>query len=147
MASLLSIEENEELSSTFQSLHDTFARDVVVYKTPEKVSIVTNDDFISIYRGARQGQNYDFSSQEVSGVFPMRIRWVDPKEEKNFPTDSDMSKQVCRMKMRKDAFDFLRGSQSIFIDEVSCEIIAGYKPHGLINIDFYTLYAKRRDMQ
>lgn len=147
MTSFLSPAEKAEMSQQFNNLHDTFGRNVIIYKESKKVNIFTNEDYISIYRNRNQGENFTFSYETVSGIFPMRIKWLKPDEEKNLPIDIDVPNQVCRLKMKKDAFDFLSGNQSVFIDGVSCELIAGYRPHGLFEIDFYTLYAKRRDMQ
>lgn len=147
MPSFLSAAEKAEMSQQFDNLHDTFSRNVIVYKTSKRVDIVTNEDYISIYRNANQGENFNFSYEAVSGVFPMRVKWLKPNEEKNIPVEIDMPDQICRLKMKKNAFDFLTGTTSVFIDGTSCEIIPGYRPHGLFEVDFYTIYAKRRDMQ
>jgi hypothetical protein len=147
MSSFLSEEERAEISSQFDNLHDTFSRNVIIYKESKKVDIFTNEDFISVYRDSSQGENFSFSYEAVSGSFPMRIKWLDPNEEKNIPIQVDMPNQVCRLKMKKDAFDFLNGLQSLSIDGVECEMIAGYKPHGILDVQFYTIFAKRRDMQ
>lgn len=146
MASFLSAAERAEISSQFDNLHDTFGRNVVIYKESKKVNIFTNEDYISAYRNTNQGENFTFSYETVSGNYPMRIKWLDPNEEKNIPMEIDFPNQVCRLKMKKDAFDFLSGQQSLFIDGIPCEMIAGYKPHGIVDINFYTVFAKRRDM-
>ena len=147
MPSFLSEQEKADISAQFNNLHDTFARDVIIYKESKKVNIFTNEDYISVYRDSQQGDNFNFSYEAVSGSFPMRIKWLNPDEEKNVPIEIDIPNQVCRLKMKKDAFNFLSGLQSLFIDGIPCEMIAGYKPHGIIDIDFYTIFAKRRDMQ
>lgn len=147
MPSFLSEAEKAELSEQFFNLHDTFARNVFIFKESKKINIFTNEDYISAYRNTNQGENFTFSYETVSGVFSMRIKWLEPNEEKNMPIEIDFPNQVCRLKMKKDAFDFLSGHQSLFVDNIPCELVAGYKPHGLFNIDFYTVYAKRRDME
>jgi hypothetical protein len=147
MPSFLSAAEKAEMSQQFNNLHDTFGRNVYIFKTSKKIDIIANEDFISIYRSAGQGENYTFSYETVSGIFPMRIKWLSPNEEKNIPLEVDIENQVCRLKMKKDAYNFISGYQSLFIDGVSCELVPGYRPHGLFDIDFYTLYAKRRDME
>lgn len=147
MPSFLSAAEKAEISQQFNNLHDTFSRNVIIYKESKKINIFTNEDYISVYRESRQGENFTFSYETVSGSFPMRIKWLEPNEEKNIPVEIDMPNQICRLKMKKDAFSFLSGQQSLFIDGISCEMIAGYKPHGMFDIDFYTIFAKRRDMQ
>lgn len=147
MPSFLSEAEKAEMSQQFFNLHDTFGRNVYIFKESKKINIFTNENYISAYRNTAQGENFTFSHETVSGEFSMRIKWLNPDEQKNIPVEIDMADQVCRLKMKKDAFDFLSGHNSIFVDNISCDIIPGYKPHGLFNVDFYTVYAKRRDMQ
>jgi len=147
MPSFLSIAEKAEMSQQFNNLHDTLGRNVVIYKNPKRIDIVSNDNYISAYRDYRQGENLQFDVVPVSGTFLMRIQWLDPRKEEKIPIESPLPGQVCRLKMKQDAFDFLNDCQSFYVDGISCEKIGFDKPHGLFNIDFYTIYAKRREMQ
>lgn len=148
MPSFLSIAEKAEMSQQFNNLHDTFSRDVIIFKDPERVDIISTDDYISVYRDYRQGNNFQFQSEPVSGVFSMRIKWekADKEENKNM-LETPLPGEVCRLKMKKDAFDFLKECKSFYVDGISCEKLGFEKPHGLFNVDFYTIYAKRREMQ
>jgi hypothetical protein len=147
MPSFLSPQEKAEMSDQFMNLHETFGRAVVIYKDPERTDIISNDDYISTYRNYRQANNLQFNLTPVTGQFLMRIQWLDPRKEEKIPLESPLPGQVCRLKMKQDAFDFLNGCQSFYVDNIACEKIGFDKPHGLFNVDFYTIYAKRRDMQ
>lgn len=147
MPSFLSAAEKAEMSQQFNNLHDTFGRSVVIYRDPERTDIVSTDDYISAYRNYRQADNLQFNLTPVTGQFLMRIQWLDPRKEERIPLESPLPGQVCRLKMKQDAFDFLNGCQSFYVDNIPCEKIGFDKPHGLFNVDFYTIYAKRRDMQ
>lgn len=135
------------MSAQFDNLHDTFGRNVVIYRDPQRVDIITNDDYISAYRNYRQANNLEFNSIPVTGQFLMRIQWIDPRKEERVPFEITVPGQVCRLKMKKDAYDFLNGCQSFYVDDIPCEMVGSAKPHGLFNVDFYTIYAKRREMQ
>jgi len=147
MPSFLSEAERAEMSQQFFNLHDTFGRNVYVFRESKKVNVFTNENYISVYRNTNQGENFTFSYETVSGMFPMRVKWLKPNEEKDIPIEIDVPDQICRLKMKKDAFDFLSGYKTLYIDGISCELVGGYRPHGLFDIDFYTVYAKRRDME
>lgn len=147
MPSFLSAAEKAEMSSQFDNLHETFGRNVVIYKTAERVDIITNDDYISAYRNYRQGASLQYDTIPVSGTFLMRVQWLDPRKEENLPIENMVPGQVCRLKMKKNAYDFLSGNQSFYVDNVACEMIGVPRFHGLFNVDFYTVYAKRREMQ
>lgn len=147
MPSFLSAAEKAEMSSQFDNLHDTFGRNVVIYKAPERIDIITSDDYISAYRGYRQGANLQYDTIPVSGTFLMRVQWLDPRKEENLPIENMVPGQVCRLKMKKNAYDFLSGNQSFYVDGIACEMVGVPRFHGLFNVDFYTVYAKRREMQ
>jgi len=133
-------------SSAFNDIHDSFGRDVVVIKEPKKVIVQTQDQSHNYF--------YDRSSQTstveqlipVSGVFKMRIMWQDPSKELfGGPTNEVRPKihdNTCRLKMKKDAFDFIEGYKEFLVDGRSCEWVGFSKPHGIISIDFYTILIK-----
>lgn len=147
MASFLSAAEKAEMSAQFDNLHDTFGRNVVIYKSPERVDIISNDDYISAYRSYRQGANLQYDTIPVSGAFLMRIQWLNPRKEERLPIENPIPGQLCRLKMKKDAYDFFSGYQSFYVDGLPCETVGVPRFHGLFDVDFYTVYAKRRDMQ
>lgn len=147
MPSFLSEAEKAQLSSEFNNLHETFGRNVIIYKTPERVDIITNEDYISAYRGYRQGNNLQYDTVPVSGTFLMRIKWLDPRSEESLPIENVVAGQLCRLKMQKDAYNFLSGCQSFYVDDIACETVGVPRLHGLFNVNFYTVYAKRREMQ
>lgn len=146
MSSLISDAEKASWSAEFADLHDTFGRDVVIYKQPDRVDVVTNNDFIYAYRGSQQGSNFQFDTVPVSGTFKMRIKWINASKEEDFPTDLHLPGQICRLKMTPEAYNFLSGFQSFYVDGVSCETVGSPQRHGLFDVDFYTLYAKIRTM-
>jgi hypothetical protein len=148
MPSFLSAAEKAEMSSQFNNLHETFGRNVVIYRDPERVDVVTNDDYISSYRNYRQADNFNFDTVPVTGQFLMRIKWLNGQEEELIPgIENPLPGQVCRLKMKQDAYEFLNGSQSFYVDNIACEIVGVPRLHGLFDVQYYTIYAKRRDMQ
>ncbi len=149
MSSFISAAEKAEMSAQFQNLHETFGRNVVIYKDPKRVDIISSDDYISIYRDYRQGDNLQFELEPVSGIFLMRIQWQNAKKEYDDYKilETPIPDQMCRLKMKPDAFDFLKEHKSFYVDGIACEKVGFDKPHGLFNVDFYTIYAKRREMQ
>jgi hypothetical protein len=56
----------------------------------------------------------------------------------------DLHENFCRLKMKIDALDFIKGYEKIVVDGRVCETVGFSKPHGIVGIDFYTLYVKER---
>lgn len=146
MPSLISDIEKAEMSAAFNDIHDTFKRPVLIYKTPERVDIITNDNFISAYRNNEQNNGLSYEYTIESGVYDMRIQWLKPSEMVGLPLNIQPNEQICRLKISKDVFDMIKDMQSIYIDDIHCEIPPFYRPHGLFNVDYYTIYAKRREV-
>jgi hypothetical protein len=149
MASLVSDQEKADWAGEFKNIHDTFARSVVVYKSPDRIDVVVNNnDFIPMYRKSKQGAGLSYDLTPVSGEFKMRVKWLNPdKEGANLPIDVIYPGHICRLKMEKEAFDFVSDCKTVFVDGYSCEVIGAFTPKGLFGIDFYTLYVQRRDMK
>lgn len=146
--SLISPEDRAAWGAEFDAIHETWGRPVVIYKNPEHVEIVTNDNYIPAYRNAKQGGNSSFNSVPVSGSFLMRIKWQDSSsQEERFPVETPIPGQTCRIKMQYDAYQFLSGVQSFFVDGVSCEMIGLPRPHGLFLSNYYDVMARRRDIK
>ena len=150
MSSLVSDADKLAWAAEFGALADTFGRQCIIYKEPERVDIVTTDDYLSTYRNAHQGVNYTFDTTPISGSFQMRVQWINANQEINtfrFPIDSHVPLMVCKLKMDKDAYAFMADQQSFYVDGISCELVGAAQPHGLFGVDYYTVYARKRDMQ
>jgi hypothetical protein len=134
-------------SDPFNSIHESFGRNVLILKESKRVLIQEINDKYNYYY-SRDGNSKNIIEEEipVSGVFKMRIQWQNPANEAQSSDISDIRPKIhdnmCRLKMKKDAFDFLNGYKKIVIDGKNCEWIGFSRPHGLINVDFYTIFVK-----
>ncbi len=119
-----------------------------MYRVAKRVNIATTDEFQSIYRSSVQGDNYTYESEPVEGVFDMRVKWGDPSKEANW---SEITPKVagntCRLKMKADALEFLGDAQPVYVDGRACELIGVTKPHGLFNVDFYTVFLREKELE
>lgn len=139
--------QKSEYSSVFDSIHESFGRDVLVIKEPERVILEEVDsNYNYFYDASSQKKTIQETLQPVSGIFKMRIQWQDPKNEvQNLQTSEIRPKinaNICRLKMKKDAVDFIGGCKNIVVDGRSCEQVGFNRPHGIINIDFYTIFVR-----
>jgi hypothetical protein len=139
--------QKSEYSSVFDSIHESFGRNVLVVKEPKKVVIQELDEnFNYFYNASSQKKSVSEILEPVSGVFKMRIQWQDPKPEAQGFEVSEIRPKIhantCRLKMKKDAIDFIDGCKNIVVDGKNCEQVGFYKPHGIINVDFYTIFIR-----
>ena len=143
MPSLLSDSEKIEYANIFNDIHDTFCRKITIWKTPQKVVIATDNTYNFLYS---EQKNLHIDYIPVSGTFDARVLWGDPKK---LISDLDIKEKilgnVCRIKVRQDAIDFLAGASQVEIDGRKVEAIGTSRPHGLFNIDFYTVFFRESE--
>jgi hypothetical protein len=140
MASLISNTDKINYANVFNDIHDTFSRPIYIWKTPKKVVVATNSSHNFLYEDQ---ESLGVSYIPVSGVFDARIEWGDAsKLIPNPDIKPEIRGNVCRIKVKKDAAEFLSDAKQIEIDGRKMESIGTSRPHGLFAIDFYTLFFK-----
>jgi hypothetical protein len=140
MPSLVSNEEKLAWASEFNDLHDTFARPVIAWKTPERVVVSSDPSYNFLYNDQ---ESIEVTYIPISGKFDCRIQWQDPSKMMGWPEiREEVRGNFCRIKAKKDFVDFISDVEKIQIDGRLVQGIGTNKPHGLFNIDFYTLFFK-----
>jgi hypothetical protein len=146
MANLLSNSQIASYVDAFNSIHDTFGRNIIIIKESKRVLVQEIDSNYNYFYGRAQQNSVKEEFIPVSGVFKMRIQWQDPTKELFGGETNEVRPKIhdntCRLKMKKDAYDFINGYKSFVIDGRSCEWIGFSKPHGIVGVDFYTIFVK-----
>jgi len=148
MQNFFTLEQKESYEDAFNSIHESFGRDVVIIKDSKRVVVAqTSDDFNYFYSDYHQDSLQEISVP-VSGIFKMRIKWDNPNNELLFDNPGmdvirpKIHANLCRLKMRQDAFDFIIGFKQFIVDEKRCELVGFSRPHGIISNNFYTVMVK-----
>lgn len=143
MPSYLTALQKSGYSNPFNNLHDTFSRKVVAWKTPERVVISSDTNYNFLYN---EQESIEVNYVPVSGVFDCRIQWQDPSKTMGWPEiKEEVRGNICRIKAKKDFVDFISDTEKIEIDKRPVQSIGSSKPHGLFEIDFYTLFFKESE--
>jgi hypothetical protein len=146
MPNLLSASQIASYKDAFDSIHETFGRDVIIVKEPKRVVVQELDANYNYFYSRSEQSSVKEEFIPVSGVFKMRIQWQDPSKELFGAQTSDVRPKIhdntCRLKMKRDAYNFINGYKSFIIDGRSCEWVGFSKPHGIVGVDFYTIFVK-----
>ena len=146
MASLLTSAQKAALQSAFDSVHDTFARDIYIFKEAKNVTISTSPNYNPIY-----GQNSnlpDTVTREVqSGVFQARILYNTDRAEP-FVTAPQIDHQLklkvpdgsVRIKLDKDGYEYIKKAKRVDFDGRRFSIESDVRPHGLFKPTYYTFF-------
>jgi hypothetical protein len=129
-------------SKVFYDLHDTFARNIVVFQHPKATLISSQPEYNFLYA---EQSDADIQYTPVSGVFPAVIKWENAYKT-NDATDirPTILGNYCRLKVKADALQFISGSrgQRIEVDGRTVNWIGSSEIHGLFTGDFYHIYLK-----
>lgn len=145
MQNLFTPEQKAAYVDAFDSIHESFGRDVTVIKEHKRTLVVQNNSSFNYFYSQDSQNSLTEVVVPVSGIFKMRIKWEDPSKELSSSEDGldtirpKIHANLCRLKMKQDAYDFLKGSKEFLVDDKRCEWVGFSKPHGIISNNFYTI--------
>jgi len=148
MQNFFTPEQKAQYEDAFESLHESFGRDVIIIKESKRVIVSTSDSSYNYFYSDDSQSSVQETIIPVSGVFKMRVMWQDPSREASSSQDGmdavrpKIHDNLCRLKMRKDAYDFINGYKQFIVDEKKCDWVGFSKPHGIITPNFYTVILK-----
>lgn len=146
MASLISESRQKSVEAVFKNLHDTFVKEITVYKNAQGVCISSSPAYNSIYgdKGPNQSIRYD----TVSKVFQARIYFVKLEKEflyDNQGVDSSNNKLILpqgfvKIIVEEEAYLFIKESRKLEFDGATYSIRSAGSPEGLFNNIFYEFH-------
>ena len=147
MASFISDFAKQAFAKQFEHLHDTFARDIVVYKEAKKVIINTDPNYNYIYNNTGGAASVQNVPQKF--VFKARILYDDNRDTEyfgEFGTSTKVkrvdSNSRVRIKLKKEDYMQIKDLKRIEFDERMFMVDSDPRAHGLFDVNFYTLYLK-----
>tara|TARA_R100000152_G_C6700377_1_gene130035 strand:+ start:253 stop:711 length:459 start_codon:yes stop_codon:yes gene_type:complete len=146
MASLLSSAQKTALQSAFNDLHDTFARDIFIYKEAQSTIISTNPSYNPIYQ-ENNAQSKTVKRKVISASFKARITYDTDRSQSNL-TSPEVESQLklklpdgyVRIKVAKDGYDYLKDAKRVEFDGRKFSIESDVRPHGLFEPTHYTFF-------
>lgn len=144
--SYLTDTQRKSISSILDNVHVTFARTITAFKNGEIVSLATNSEYNSFYK--RRAANTEFT--EVSQDFLARIRYVKAEEEmfKFNDGNADQNSQhkivlpagSVKIKVDKNAHEFIRGAKRIELDGQRFSIISNARQIAMFGPEYSPYY-------
>jgi hypothetical protein len=145
MASLLNETEKNNLTPLIEDLFDTFARDITIHKEPKKIIKNNLNKTLVGYQDGSIQQNIEYIPEKRT--FKAKIKYQTEQDLKNLLTlNYDISKGIVKMKVRKDARDYiLNGSKTekIEIDGLFFNLITDESVKKFFNTTYYVFFLER----
>ena len=146
MASLLTSAQKAALQKSFDAVHDTFARDIYIFKEAKNVTISTTPNYNPIY-GENTKLEKTVTRQVQSGVFQARILYNTDSNEPYVTApqiDSQLKIKVpdgsVRIKVNKEGYEYIKKAKRVDFDGRRFSIESDVRPHGLFEPNYYTFF-------
>ena len=145
--SLLSSSEKTALNAVIADVHETFARDITVFKDASKVVIITDPNFNPLYNTA--GQTTSYINTPIYQTFKARINYDDDFKIK-YCSEGQLNTQIkleavvgtVRLKITAEDYEFIKDAKRIDLDGKRFVLNSAFRGHGLFDNQYYTLYLK-----
>jgi len=140
--------ERSAYQQAFIDLHDTFSRQIVIWKTPSETVVSTDPNYNGFYGGDTQ-PNILLTPQ--SGVFNARIKYMSVQETleqidsvaRHDAQTINVNIGGVRIRVSGDALDMLNDCERITFDGDAHTIFQGKRSHGLFGTDFFDFILQR----
>lgn len=146
MPSLINQKLMDRVSSKFADLHDTFSREITVYKNAKRIAIASSPSFNAIYgtSGATNTSEY----QTVSATFLARVYYLKMDEEffsnKSLEADSQakiiMPNGSVKIVVDPQGYLFIKEARKVEFDGITFSIRSDGNPMGLFSNQYYEFF-------
>jgi len=146
--SLITSSEKSAMESVMDDVHETFARQITAYKDSSKVVLITNPNFNPLY-DTGGGNTESIINTSISKTFKVRIQYqndIDKQYWDEAGVDTQFKiervKGRVRLKLYAEDYAWLKDAKRFDVDGKRYVLDSVFKPHGLFNNNFYTIFLK-----
>jgi len=138
----------ESVRSAIEDMHETFAREIKIYKTKTQTFIATSSTYNALYDRLKNEQKSIGKVTEFTAK--ARIDYVDKHE---LSSISGVSAQVnlalpegsIRLKIDEEGYTHVKTSSRIEVDGQLYELVSDSAKTGPFSVHYYIMYLKRKD--
>jgi hypothetical protein len=142
MAGFLSSNMESTINTMYDTLHETFARTITVFKNSKRTVISTTSRYNNIYGRTDAGSRSNVEYTTESQAFEARVYYVNMDEEylSNGQTQNKiiLPNGSVKIVVKSDAYEFLQEARRVELDGVRFAIKSDGSPRGLTINKFYT---------
>jgi hypothetical protein len=148
MAGFLSASRESNIENLYNTLHETFAKTITVYKNSQKTVVASNAQYNSIYRRTNTGSTANVEYTTISQTFDARVYYLKSEEEYLANEGNQQGTQnkiilpmgSVKIVVKQDAYEFIKEARKIEFDGRRFNIKSDGNPDGMVGNQFYTFY-------
>ena len=152
MGDLISASDKADLEAAIDDVHDTFARQITIYKNKKEIFVATNPVFESSYNALYQKLKNPATTATKNVVTKLkvkaRVQYRTLQDESN---EGGIGAQVnvqwgsgeLRIKLAKPGYEAFKFATKIEIDGIVWRVVTDASRAGLFTPQYYVLYLER----
>jgi hypothetical protein len=140
--------QRTEYQNVFKNMHDTFAREITIYKTEVGIFVATNATYNALYSRLKNSKRKVKEVKKYSSRARIKYIGTQPEELIN-----DFGAQVnvrfpegtVRLKLDKTGYDLIKTAGRVEVDGELFKVVSDPSKAGPFSVLFYVLYLQRND--
>ena len=146
MAGFLSSNMESAIDTMYDTLHETFAQTITVFKNSKRTVISTNSRYNNIYGRTNTGSKSNIEYATESQSFEARVYYINMEEEYLSNNENQRGTQnkiilpngSVKIVVKSDAYEFIKEARRLELDGIRFAIKSDGEPSGLTSNKFYT---------
>lgn len=148
MGSLIPDSDKKSIGDVFNDIHDTFARDIVVYQRENEIFVATSSTYNALYSRIKNAPTT--RTKVTQTTVKARILYRQDQKEMDLPgTRSQINVQMdegtVRVKIDEAGYKLFAKAAKIEIDGEVFRIVSDPAKVGPFVVKFYTIFLRRAD--
>lgn len=145
MTDLLSGGEKSAFDAVFDDLHDTFGRDIVIYKKSKKVFVATNNTYNALYSRIKNEKGSEKTVEAVTLKARIAYSGNSGKEtQENEILGFDIPADHVRIKINLTGYNLIKEASEIEVDGDLFDVVSDASKAGMFSVNYYNVLLKRR---
>tara|TARA_R100000008_G_scaffold81896_1_gene65580 strand:- start:4855 stop:5313 length:459 start_codon:yes stop_codon:yes gene_type:complete len=150
MGDLISASDKSDMEAAIEDVHDTFARNITIYKNKKEVFVATNPVFETSYNALYNKLKNSPTTRNTVSKYTVKAR-VQYRPLQNEEDEGGIGAQVnvqwgvgeLRLKLNATAYADFKFATKIEIDGIIWRIVTDASRAGLFTPQYYVLYLER----
>ena len=148
MADLLTAAQRADYQNAFKDMHETFAREISIYKTKVGVFVATNAAYNALYSRLKNSKRKVKEVEKYTTTARIKYIGTQPEElvnEFGAQVNVRFPEGTVRLKLDLTGYNLIKTAGRIEIDGELFKIVSDPSKAGPFDVLFYVLYLQRND--
>ena len=145
MSDLLSSNEKSQFDAIFDNLHDTFAREITIFKKAKKIFVATNNTYNALYSRIQNEKGSDKTVEAIKIKARIAYPGNSGKEtQENQLTGLDIPADHVRIKINLEGYVLIKEASDLEIDGELFNVVSDASKSGMFSVRYFNVLLKKK---